>query len=465
MRLKKSILKLGQTFWFLVKALLYICLLLVFMYILGQDNRGLIHVSRTMGIVVMTFAIMEVIFVRTYGGFDIGRRKSKPIIFSLSFATFFTDVIVYLQTMIMRTNGVSVKDFRLFHIELLFLVMLVQLVVIIAFVYGANGIFFKFHKPEESIVITNSQESLNALISSVSNLKKQYAVTAAYHYRHPELEEKIRGAKNIFIASIPPEERSEIMRTAYRYQKNVYLAPEVEDIMEMSGKTYLIDDTIMMNYNSKAMTMEQRIAKRLLDIILSLTVAILTAPFIAIAMLLIKLEDGGPVFYRQERATIHGNVFYVLKLRTMKQNDNAHSATADDDRITKVGHFLRRSRLDEVPQVYNVLKGDMSFVGPRPEMLKNVEAYTKELPEFKYRLRMKAGLTGYAQIAGKYNTTPKDKLVLDMMYIEQYSVLLDLQLIFQTVIAVIRPDSSEGFHEIIGGNCLGIVLNKEGVEE
>ena len=129
----------------------------------------------------------------------------------------------------------------------------------------------------------------------------------------------------------------------------------------------------------------------------------------------------------------------------MKPNSVNYSAKKDDDRITKPGKFLRRTRIDELPQLLNVLKGDMTFVGPRPEMIKNVDSYTKQLPEFEYRLRMKAGLTGYAQITGKYNTTPKDKLIMDMMYIEQFSILKDIQLIFQTAIVLLKSDSTEAF--------------------
>jgi lipopolysaccharide/colanic/teichoic acid biosynthesis glycosyltransferase len=162
-------------------------------------------------------------------------------------------------------------------------------------------------------------------------------------------------------------------------------------------------------------------------------------------MIAIKAHDGGPILFKQERATIHGNKFWVYKLRTMKVDAEIRSAAVEDDRITKPGKILRKFRIDELPQLLNVLKGDMSFVGPRPEMLKNVASYTQDLPEFKYRLRMKAGLTGYAQIAGKYNTTPKDKLIMDMMYIEQFSILKDIQLIFQTVIVLLKKDSTEGF--------------------
>ena len=131
----------------------------------------------------------------------------------------------------------------------------------------------------------------------------------------------------------------------------------------------------------------------------------------------------------------------------MKENVQNYSATSDDDRITSVGKVLRKLRIDELPQILNILKGDMSTVGPRPEMLKNVCDYTEALPEFAYRLRVKAGLTGYAQIAGKYNTSPKDKLILDLMYIENYSIWRDIKLILQTLIVFFKSDSTEAFGE------------------
>ena len=463
--MKRRFLRFEKTFWFVVKFVLYALLLLVFMVIMGRESRGLVNVSRTMGIIITTFAILEMLFVRTYGGYDIGRRKSKPIIFSLWFATVFTDIIVYLQLMIMRTNGKSVSDFRLRDPQLVLLVLVIQLAVIVLLTYAGNGLFFKLHEPEKCFIITSSQEDLNRMIKCVTNLKKQYRIEGGCHYKIPDLEEVVKTSDTLFLCNVPAQYRSKIMKMAYRYQKNLYLVPEIEDIMEVSAQMYLIDDTVMINYLSQTLTYEQKVAKRILDIVLSVTLGILTAPLILIAAIAIKIEDGGPVFYRQSRATIGGKLFEVLKLRTMKENDNRGSATKDDDRITKVGRILRRTRIDEIPQIYNVLKGEMSFVGPRPEMIKNVEMYTQELPEFEYRLRVKAGLTGYAQIQGKYNTTPKDKLIMDMMYIEQFSILLDIQLIFQTVLAVIRPDSSEGFQESSTENCLGLKLNCSGVNE
>ncbi|SFQ03072.1 Sugar transferase involved in LPS biosynthesis (colanic, teichoic acid) [Lachnospiraceae bacterium XBB1006] len=451
-----------KSFWVGMKLTLYALLLGVFMMVMSQVSNGLVNISRTMGIVVTTFIILEIMFVKTYGGYDVGRRKSKPIIFSLSFATAFTDVIVYVQLMIMKTNGISASEFRFWAPHLVLVVMALQILVITIFTYMGNGIFFWLHDPERCVIITASQEGVNEVVRCVTNLKKQYYIKRAVHYKNPDIVSIVKEADTLFLYDIPAEYRSKIMKLAYKHQKNVYLAPELDDIMEVSSSLYLIDDTVMINYLSPAFTFEQRIAKRLLDIFLSLTIGILTAPIVLIAAVCIKLEDGGPIFYKQSRATIHGRIFEVLKLRSMKANDNRSSATKDDDRITKVGKVIRRTRIDEIPQIYNVLKGEMSFVGPRPEMIKNVEMYTQELPEFEYRLRVKAGLTGYAQIQGKYNTTPRDKLIMDMMYIEQFSILLDIQLIFQTVIAVIRPDSSEGFQTGEGGNCLNLVLDPRG---
>ena len=207
-----------------------------------------------------------------------------------------------------------------------------------------------------------------------------------------------------------------------------------------------MDDISLFTTRSHMITFEERLVKRLMDTVISLAALIITSPIILAAAIAIKKNDGGCVFFRQKRATVHGRVFEIIKFRTMKENVENFSSTEGDARITKVGRVLRKYRIDELPQFVNILKGDMSLVGPRPEMLENVEDYEKDLPEFRYRLRMKAGLTGYAQIYGKYNTTSRDKLMLDLMYIENYSLIRDIQLLFQTVLVLFRAeDSTEAF--------------------
>ena len=153
----------------------------------------------------------------------------------------------------------------------------------------------------------------------------------------------------------------------------------------------------------------------------------------------------------QKRLTIDGRVFEVYKFRSMivdaEKDGVARLASKNDNRITPIGKFIRAVRLDELPQLLNILKGDMSIVGPRPERPEIAKEYEKTMPEFAYRLKVKAGLTGYAQILGKYNTTPRDKLLLDMMYIEKYSLFLDIKLMLMTIKILFMSESTEGIDE------------------
>lgn len=442
--MKKHLHKFETTLWLFIKAVFYILLMLAFISIFDEVSIGLSRLSRTLGITVSTFVVVGLLFLSVYGKYDVGRRKSKPIIYSMLLAVICTDIITYLQLMIMKTS-VSISTFRLRKPGLLLLVILLQFSIIVFFAYAGNWLFFKIHKPERCLVITASQKSLDEIVFAMQKFKKQYAVSAVVDYKCTDMERYIRESQTVFMYDVPVEYRTDIMRWCYKYKINVYFNPEIEDIMELNAEQYVLDDVFLLNKNVKELTMEQRVVKRLLDIGLSIVLGILSSPFWLLGMIAVKLYDGGPILFKQERATIHGRRFQLYKLRTMKPNSVNYSAKKDDDRITKPGKFLRRTRIDELPQLLNVLKGDMTFAGPRPEMIKNVDSYTKQLPEFEYRLRMKAGLTGYAQITGKYNTTPKDKLIMDMMYIEQFSILKDIQLIFQTAIVLLKSDSTEAF--------------------
>lgn len=431
--------------WLMIKLVLYILLMGTFMLIMARENPTLIILSRTMGITFSTFCIVGLLFLSIYGKFDVGRRKSKPIIYSLALAVLFTDIVTYIQLMIMNTITPSIYAFRLDSIGSLAISFVVQLIIIIIFAYGGNALFFAIHKPESCCIVTSSQESLDNIVRGILKYKKQYKIDYIMDYRDKNLLDTVSKADTVFIHDVPLKYRGEIVRYCYKNKINIYFNPEIEDIVEMSAKYYLLDDVSVLNANVKAWTMEQRVMKKLLDMSLAIILGILTSPIWIVSAIAIKAYDGGHIFFKQKRATLNGRVFEVYKFRTMKENVENRSVTDDDDRITKPGKILRKIRMDELPQLINILKGDMSFVGPRPEMLENVEAYEKELPEFRYRLRVKAGLTGYAQIAGKYNTSPKDKLIMDMMYIEQFNILRDIQLIFQTAIVLLKSDSTEAF--------------------
>lgn len=462
--MKTHLHKFESTLWLVIKLVLYSLLLATFIVVQKQENIGLRRLSRTMGITIFTFVVVGLLLLSVYGSYDVGRRKSKPIIYSLSLAVICTDIVTYLQVMIMRANT-NIHEFKLRGLELLVVTIAIQIIIIIVFTYAGNALFFLIHEPESCCVITSSQESLDVIAYAMGRFKKQYRITSVLDYRSDDIESHIEKADTVFMYDVPSERRIQIMRLCYKYKVNVYFNPYLEDIMEVNATHYVLDDVYLFNKNIKTLTMEQRIIKRILDIVLSLILGILSSPFWIIGALAVKLYDGGPVLFKQERATIHGKRFYVYKLRTMKENVENYSAKKDDDRITVPGKFLRRTRIDELPQLLNVLKGDMTFVGPRPEMIKNVKNYTKELPEFRYRLRVKAGLTGYAQIAGKYNTTPRDKLIMDMMYIEQFSILRDIQLILQTAVVLLRSDSTEAFGKKKDSKYIFIPAEKQNKEK
>jgi exopolysaccharide biosynthesis polyprenyl glycosylphosphotransferase len=230
-----------------------------------------------------------------------------------------------------------------------------------------------------------------------------------------------------------------------------YSTAKISDVLVRGAECIHLFDTPLLLYRNNGMTIEQRIIKRAMDIIISLLMLILTSPFLLISALAIKLYDGGPVFFRQERATLNGKVFRIHKFRSMivdaEKDGKPRPTTEGDPRITPVGKILRATRLDELPQLIDILMGDMSLVGPRPERIEHVKQYTEEIPEFQYRLKVRGGLTGYAQLYGKYNTTPYDKLQLDLMYIQNYSLLLDVKLLLMTVKIMFIKESTDGFSE------------------
>lgn len=444
---KKKLRRFETILWMFIKIILYLAIMTIYIALMGIENIALRQLSRTFGITLTTYAIVGLLFLSIYGKYDIGRRKSKPIIFSLALAVLFTDIISYLQLMIMNTVTPSIYDFRLKSIGLLIASFMLQLILIVIATYAGNALFFKIHQPERCCVVTSSQENLNEIVRGIRKFQKQYEIVEVFDYRDKMLLRKLTDMDTVFMYNIPIHLRNEVTNYCYRTRKNIYYNPEMEDIIEMSSEYYLLDDISLLNYNTKGLTMEQRIIKRCMDIGLSLFMGLITSPIWIISAIAIKTYDGGSILFKQKRATINGNVFQVYKFRTMREHVENYSATDDDNRITKPGRFLRKTRMDELPQLLNILKGDMSFVGPRPEMIENVNAYTEELPEFRYRLRVKAGLTGYAQVAGKYNTSPKDKLMMDMNYIENFSIFRDIQLLFQTAIVLLKTDSTEAFHE------------------
>ena len=444
----KFLQKTQRTVMLLLKVLLFFILFATFFVFFVIENEWLLRLSRTAAVTMLTFVVLGSALMSIYGGYSVGITKSKPIIYSMTLSTVFTDIVTHLQLCIMNTNAANNQKFQYEHPLLLLLVMFIQILVIIFFAYFGNFVYFSINSPEKCCVITTSKYSLNNIVPKIKKYKKQYLITDAILFTNPDLFDIINRCDTVFVYDVPAASRTTIVEYCYANNKNIYYNFEMCDVVSLRGRNAMLDDKPMIASTVKGLTVEQRIMKRAMDLFVSTVGLIITSPIMLACAIAIKAEDGGSVFFKQKRATKDGKIFKVYKFRTMKEKNSINkSVTEDDDRITKVGKILRKFRIDELPQIINIFKGEMSVVGPRPEMIENVDEYTQALPEFSYRLRVKAGLTGLAQIAGKYNTSPKDKLVLDLMYIEKYSIWQDIKLIFQTLTVFFKADdSTEAFH-------------------
>ncbi len=433
---------------FLIKLTVYVACFAAFFLLFSIDNREIIGLSRTAAVTLSTYAIILALLTGIYGRFDVGMRKNRAIIFSLVLSHFFTDLVTYFELTIMKTNEANNTRFRLENLGILAAVMALQFILIFLFTKLGNAFYFWINGAEKCLIVTSDAEDAERVAEALKNFRRRYELLGVAPYNSKELEEKMLAADTIVLYEVPVDIRTGIVNFSYQNLKNVYFNPHIADILEQNAKSVTVDDISFFASQFHMITFEQRIVKRLMDIGVSVIGLLLLSPLLLIAAVAIKKHDGGSVLFKQKRATVHGRVFEIYKFRTMRENAGNYSVTDNDDRVTKPGRILRKYRIDELPQLFNILKGDMSLVGPRPEMLENVEDYTKELPEFRYRLRMKAGLTGYAQIIGKYNTSSRDKLMLDLMYIENFSILNDIRLLFQTILVLFKADdSTEAFHD------------------
>ena len=307
-----------------------------------------------------------------------------------------------------------------------------------------------FGKPEKTLVISGADD-VDEFLQKFGKIKHIFSIekVVSADILKSDWKKEVDPYRAIIFYEVSSRKRAEVIWYCMQSRKSLYVTPQLGEItMEGFGARHLID-TPMMKYEYRSERFWYNLAKRIGDILLSLIALIILSPLLLLTALLIKIEDRGPVFFRQKRCTKNGKVFEILKFRSMivdaEKGGETIPCRTGDPRITHVGRVIRKLRIDEFPQIINVLKGDMSIVGPRPERVEHVEAYTKEIPEFSYRLRVKGGLTGYAQIYGKYNTSPYDKLRLDLQYIEKQSLLMDLKLILLTVKIMFVPESTEGF--------------------
>ena len=408
------------------------------------DSRGVIRTTFVRGnwVVVGMYALMLFFFYKMYGGFKVGYLRVLDVLYSQIASVLCVNGITYLQMALIGRWTLGA------HILPMFYVTAVDLVIVVLWVLMMRWIYVHIYPPRKMLLIYGEKNPKD-LIRKISSREDKYDICESIHLGDgmDKLKSKIDCYKAVIMGDMPSHERNLLLKYCFEKDIRCYCIPKISDVMIMSSDSIHLFDTPLLLFRNRGLTIEQRIAKRLTDLIISGIGVVIASPFMLIIALLIKCYDRGPVFYRQERLTERGRTFYVLKFRSMRvdsEKEGARLAMKQDNRVTPVGKVLRNIHFDELPQLFNILKGDMSLVGPRPERPQITKEYKEKIPEFGYRLKVKAGLTGYAQVYGKYNTTPYDKLKLDLSYIENYTYLLDWKLMLMTVKILFQKENTEG---------------------
>ena len=393
---------------------------------------------------IFGYAALLLFFYRAYNAYMFGYSRARSLVFSQFVSQFFTVAILYAAVSLAWDHVNSPLVFGI--------LLAVQLVMDIIWSNVGNKMFFRAHPQKRTILIYSSPLSKYRFGTIVGKpMERLYRVAEEVKFDGPfeEIKDRLAGYEVVFVAGINSDCRNEILK--YCSETNVvgFFLPHIGDTIMRSAKHIPSFDSPVLRVERKMLNAEYALAKRVFDIISSAIGLIVMSPVLFITAFCIKLYDGGPVFYRQVRLTKDGCEFKILKFRSMRvdaEKDGVArlSSGENDDRITPVGRWVRKCRLDEFPQLWNILKGDMSVVGPRPERPEIAEQYYETMPEFKLRLQVKAGLTGYAQIYGKYNTDPYEKLEFDLMYINSMNMLTDLKLCFATFQVLFSSESTTG---------------------
>ena len=392
-------------------------------------------------LMIAVYAVLLIFFEQMYGGFKVGFYKKWNVIYSQILALVIVNVITYLQ--------IALIDKRFHSLALMGGILVTEIVVAVIWAFAFQFIYSRLF-PRRHMLLVYGERPIFHLMQKISTREDKYQICNIIHYEEG-VDEIMRLADQydaIIIGDIPAHERNQLLKRCFGQGIRTYTVPKISDIINRSSDDLNLFDTPLLLSRNEDLKIEQLFAKRMMDVVCSFLGLLISSPFFLIIAFLIKATDRGPVFYKQIRLTRNGKEFEIYKFRTMIQDaekdGHARLASEHDDRILPVGRFLRATRLDELPQLINVLKGEMSMVGPRPERPELAAEIEKELPEFPYRLKVKAGLTGYAQIYGKYNTTAYDKLKLDLTYIRNYSFFLDLKLMIMTPKIMLMKESTEG---------------------
>lgn len=429
-------------FWSNVALMLTQTGIFAFVWMFCYNSEASMFYVRGNYVFIGLYALMLFCLLKLYGGFKIGQVRVQELLYSQILTILCVNAVSYLQMCLIGR--------WLFLSNLLPIVYMTIANVVVAIIWSlcANKLYVKIYPPRQILVIYGEKAPEN-LIRKLKTRSEKYHICETIRCQNDMnvMAEKINRYDSVLLSDVPADMRERILKYCYRQSIRCYAVPTVSDILIMNAEKIQMTDAEMLLFRNHGLSAGQRSVKRVFDVAAGLVAAVIALPFMLIIALAIKIYDGGPVFFTHDRLTRDGKAFKIYKFRSMRvqQEQKGYCLTRkNDDRITPVGKIIRKLHLDELPQIINIVKGDMSFVGPRPETPALAEEYTKHLPEFPFRLKVKAGLTGYAQVYGRYNTTPADKLKMDLTYIEKYSFWLDLKLMLLTFKILFQKENTEG---------------------
>ena len=391
--------------------------------------------------VIGVYGLVLFLLTHLYGGFRIGYLRLMDVLYSQILSLLCANVVAYILVVLASRKYLSFVPL----VEM----SVMQIIAILLWVSICKMIYAVLYPPRQMLLICYDR-SPDDMIMKMSSRRDKYEICDFADLTVEDLEsvcDMVQDYEAVLIYDIPAYERNIILKRCFTESVRTYVTPKISDILLRGSDSIHLFDTPLYLSRNKGLSGEEIIFKRLLDLVLCIPVSVILLPMFLVIALLIKLYDGGPVLYKQPRLTLDGKVFNIYKFRSMKmdsEESGAQLAKKNDDRVTPIGRVLRAIHFDEFPQLINIIKGDMSLVGPRPERPEIAEQYKEVIPEFDFRLKVKAGLTGYAQVYGKYNTTPYDKLKLDLTYIENYSFWLDIKLLFLTFKILFQKENTEG---------------------
>lgn len=426
-------------------AVLMIFIAAIFLYVFMTKYDDVIFYYRKGNyVLVALYALEYIIFSSLYGGSKLESANVLDIVTSNLIAILITNGLMYII--------ISLIAFRFIPVPWFIMMTVAQVIVVSLIALGFVKYYVSHFPPRKAILLykNNDNRIYDKLLKyqvKNFNIEKTLNIDTI----DDQLKAEIAKYETVILVNESEEVKELVAKSCFEANKQVFIVPSIYDVLINNGKVMHWIDTPMLKINHIGPQQIEKLIKRLMDIIVSIIVILVIWPIMLVVAIAIKLEDHGPVIYSQTRLTQYGKEFKIHKFRSMRVDAEkggvAQFAKENDDRITKVGKVIRKLRLDELPQIINILNGDMSLVGPRPERPEIAQKIYEKFPEFEYRLKVKAGLTGYAQVYGKYNTTLRDKLLLDLLYIENYSVLVDIKLILMTIKIIFMKDSTEGVEE------------------